>query len=178
MAGILFIALCLLLCPSPLSLLLAAAVHEAGHLTVAAILGWERPRAALSPFGLRLEYRAHHRCPESIAVALGGSIFGLLATLLPFLPRALRFYSLGFALINLLPVQGLDGGGALLALLELFCLPDRAFFAAERVSLITVLLIWLCVTAAELKLGVNLPVLLATVYLTAVSLSKKGGRRS
>lgn len=173
MESVLFLALCLLFCPAPFSLLCAAALHELGHLAAAAALGWERPAIRTAPFGLRLHYPAHHPPAEAILVALSGSILGAAAAMLPFLPSAFRLCSIGFSAINLLPVQSLDGGGALLSALELFSLPDRAQRTARRVSLITVLLIWAAVIGAEMKLSANLPALLATVYLTAVSLFNK-----
>lgn len=172
MAGIIFLAACFLFCPSPLSLILAIAVHEAGHAVCALIFGWKVPTVSFSTAGIRLSYHGSHPPLQSIVVSLGGSFFGIAAALLPFGARAFRLYSLGFAAVNLLPVSALDGGGALISILELLMLPDRAYKVSRAVSCVTVLLLWAAAIAAELKIGANLSLLALTVYLTVTALTE------
>ena len=108
-----------------LPLLLAAAIHEAGHLLIARLLNIRLHRMELDLLGARLypalplpSYRA-----EAL-LALGGPVFSLLTALLALLLDApvlqeLTTASLSLGLFNLLPVEGFDGGRILCAVLSL-----------------------------------------------------------
>lgn len=173
MAGVLFLALALLSCKSPLSLIGAILVHEAGHLIPALLFGWGFPAFRFSAAGIRLSYSGTHSAFQSLFVCLSGSAAGAALALLPSFPQEFRYYSLGFSAVSLLPVLCLDGGAALLEALELFMLPDLAYKAASTVSVITVLLFWALSVTVQLKTGVNMTLLLLSVYLTVTSLSQK-----
>lgn len=108
-----------------LPLLLAAAIHEAGHLLTAHALGIRLRRMELDLLGAKLypalplpSYRAE------AFLALGGPVFSLL-TVLPCLPldtsfaRELMTASLSLGCFNLLPIEGFDGGRILCSLLSL-----------------------------------------------------------
>ena len=172
MAGILFLVLAVLSCPYPISLLSAIVLHEAGHLAAAFLLGWGMPSVNFGAAGIRLCYRGAHKTLPSVAVSLAGSLAGVLSSLIPILPEQFRLYSLGFAFLNLLPILRLDGGGALLAVLEAIMLPDRAYRTARTVSAATVLLLWALSVAVQLKAGTNLTLLAVSVYLTVSALTE------
>ena len=103
--------------------LLAAAVHECGHLLAARRLGIRLRLLELDFMGAKL-YPAHliPSYGAEALLALAGPAFSLLFALLcllfstPF-ARLLCFSSLSFALFNLLPIEGFDGGRVLEALL-------------------------------------------------------------
>lgn len=117
-----------------LALLLAVALHEAGHLTAANMLRLPVYKMEFDVFGARLftpplpSYRA-----EAI-LAGAGPLFSVLTGLV-LLPLKVPFFatvsglSFAFALLNLLPVSGFDGGRLLSALLAAAGGP----VAAERV---------------------------------------------
>ena len=110
---------------SALPLLLAAALHEAGHLLAAKRLGIRLRRMELDLLGARLypalplpSYR------KEALLALGGPAASLLTALfcLPARPalQSLLAASLSLGLFNLLPIEGFDGGRILHALLAQF----------------------------------------------------------
>lgn len=171
MAGILFLAVMLLSCPAPFSLICAVAAHEAGHILCAALLGLPKPRLCFKTAGVRLSYTGTHSPAKNLAVVLAGSFFGTLLALIPLFPRQFRLYSLGLAAMNLLPVSCLDGGGALLCTLEHFFLPDRAYRTAKTVSDITVILFCAFCIAVQLKTGANVSLMAVSVYFTVTALS-------
>ncbi len=173
MAGILFFALALLSCQSPLSLIWAITVHEVGHLICALLLGWGVPTLSLCSSGIRLFYSGTHTAFQSLFVCLSGSAAGAAFAIMPFFPDDFRYYSLGFSAVSLLPVLCLDGGEALIEIFELFMLPDLAYKIARIISVITVLLFWVLSVSVQLKTGVNITLLMLSVYLTVTSLSQK-----
>ncbi len=170
MAGICFFCVALLSCPRPAELLLAVAVHEAAHALAAFLLGWGAPSVCLRAAGFRLAYFGEKGSLESICVSLSGCAVGLIMALLP-LPFAFRLYCLGLSLLNLLPVRGLDGWGALYRFLLFFLLPHRAYGIANAVSLFSALALWAGGVFLQLRAGVNVTLLLVCVYLTVTALS-------
>lgn len=173
MAGILFLILAVISCSEPFSLLAALALHEAGHLTVAAILGLGRPFVCLSATGIRLLYPRRGSFGASLVLCLSGSLFGLAFAFVPAFSEGFRIISLGLSLINLLPVSCLDGGGALLLVLESFMLPDRAYRISRVISLIAVMTLFCICAAVQLKAGPNLTLLAVTVYITVSVLCER-----
>ena len=102
---------------------LAAAVHECGHLLAARLLGIPLRLLELDLMGAKIvpakalpSYRA-----EAL-LAASGPLFSIVLAL-PFLSAtspfsvALRAATLSFALFNLMPIEGFDGGRVLFALL-------------------------------------------------------------
>ncbi len=124
--------------PLPASLLLLAALlHECGHLVALRIFHVPLRRVDIEPLGANLVYD-DALCPlrASAWIAFSGALANLLAVLccLPFLyffPQnlPLAFFALAnafLAFLNLLPWSCLDGGRLLLDLLLLCTPPDRA----------------------------------------------------
>lgn len=173
MAGLLFLVLTLLSATEPFSLLFALILHEGAHITAAALLGFRLPAFNLTAAGMRLSYCNTKGLFQNLSVLLAGCLAGALAALLPFLPAHFRLYSAGLTILNLLPISCLDGGEILLLLLEAFMLPDRAHRAATAVSTATVLVLWMISLAVQLKAGVNLSLLAASLYLTVTTLTNK-----
>lgn len=108
------VLVCLLVClgglPTAIPFLLAAALHEAGHLLALWVLGIPvyglelRASGAVIRAGLRGEPR------EAWAILAGPTVNLLLAAVGCRLVPLLSLYSLVFGLYNLLPVYPLDGG--------------------------------------------------------------------
>jgi Zn-dependent proteases len=103
--------------------MLAALLHECGHVAVMAAIPGQLPReVSLTPFGVKIEksplseYGSGH-----LAVLGAGSCVNLItaAVTFGFLPT---FASVSFLLgvMNLLPVEGMDGGGILRSVLGKF----------------------------------------------------------
>ena len=114
-----------------LASLLAAALHECGHIAAIYALGAKIGRLEILPFGGEIEtcgkilsYR------QSLFVSFAGILANLLCVPLlaaqtPFL-RLFGICSAGLALFNLLPARGLDGGEMLQDLLLMRLSPETA----------------------------------------------------
>ena len=107
-----------------LFMLAAAAVHEAGHLLAFLLCGRRVPRFSLRAFGFLLTPQgAPLSFREELAVAAGGPLFNLLSAcaLIPALRAGVAteanfcFFALNLltGMLNLLPVNGFDGGRVL-----------------------------------------------------------------
>ena len=125
--------------------LLAATVHECGHLLAARWLHVPLSLLELDLMGAKLyPARAIPSYRAEALLAAAGPLFSLLLALplawsaVPFF-AALRSATLSFALFNLLPIEGFDGGRVLRSLLACRLGEDtarRAVFASSYLSLL------------------------------------------
>ena len=112
--------------------LLAAALHECGHLIALRLLGGRVRRIAIYPFGGEIQTDGKlFSYPQSMFLSFAGIAVNLACAPLAFssLPQFFVLFgrgSLALALFNLLPVRRLDGGDILFNFLSLFLLPARA----------------------------------------------------
>lgn len=107
---------------------------------------------------------------QEVLVHLAGAAFGMGAAILSRAilgSRADTFLGISLCLsfVNLLPMEGLDGGGALLALLSHLSDSDTAYKWTRTVSLLFFLLFWAAVVWIEIRVGTNLGLLLFAVGL-------------
>lgn len=180
MAGILFFAAALSMCPAPGLLLLAALLHECGHLLCAAVLRWRRPAVHLGPAGIALRYAGVHPPWQEIFVCMAGPAANFAAAAIcrwssMFAPacagcRSFLFYCIGLGAVNLLPIQGLDGGGILGGLCAQLFMPDRAYRICRMGSLLSVLLLWVFNLYIQMRIGFNLSLFAVSLYLTVTVL--------
>ncbi|MBR4896295.1 MAG: M50 family metallopeptidase [Clostridia bacterium] len=146
----------------------AVLLHEAGHIAAARLLGIPCRRGSGVIGGLRLAFdfsRAGYW--QEAAVHLAGPAAGILGAFLAArIPGGEDFggVSLLLAAVNLLPCEGLDGGGILRCLLHLTPLGFRAESAARTVSLLVCAAFWLFAAREALR-GGNLSVLLFAAAL-------------
>lgn len=122
---------------------LAAVLHECGHLLAARCLGIRLRLLELDMMGAKLypaaqipSYRS-----EALLAAAGPAASLLLALIPPVTPfrAALRTATLSFALFNLLPIEGFDGGRVLHAVLAALRGAEtaaRALFCSSYLSLL------------------------------------------
>ena len=185
MAGILFFAAALCMCPAPGLLLLAILIHEWGHLLCALFLDWQRPRIRFSPAGIVLQYPGMHPPEQEIFVCFAGPAanfitaaicfwcmsFNIAASHVAFY-KMLFFYCIGLGAINLLPIQGMDGGGILSGICSRLVLPDRAYQICRAGSVLSVLLLWGVNLYIQMKIGFNLSLLAVSLYLTVTVLPR------
>ncbi len=118
-------------------------IHESGHLLSALALGVPIRSFGGGKWGLRLTFGfAHSSYIRELVVLLSGSVAGLLSVL--WIPdAAYTKWALVLNTLNLLPIEGLDGGGVLTCLLHLWLSADRADRVCAVVSRLTRLLFWL-----------------------------------
>ena len=154
--------------------MLAAFLHECGHLAAMAAIPGQLPReVSLTPFGVKIEKSALSEYEAgSLAVLAAGSGVNLLtaAVTFGFLPS---FAAVSFLLgiLNLLPVEGMDGGGILrlaLGRLRNGHSADRAAKIISRSTLVGMTLLGIYVL---LSTGRNF-----TLLAMAVALAFRGRR--
>ena len=104
--------------------MLAALLHEAGHLLTARLLGVGVSEITLLPLGADIKFSRLTTYREDILTGISGAAANILSALL-LLPLgahpAVRYFicsNLALAAINLLPVDTLDGGTVLRGILS------------------------------------------------------------
>ncbi len=118
-------------------------IHESGHVLAALAMGVPVRSFGGSKWGLRLDFAfAHRSYVRELVVLLSGSVAGLLSVLwIPDIQYAK--WALVLNILNLLPIEGLDGSGVLRCLLHMWSSADTADRICTVVSRLTGLLFWL-----------------------------------
>lgn len=156
--------------------LAASLMHECGHVA-AALLWWQQPVwVELGAFGMRMrQTNSAVSYRRQMAVLLAGPVVNLAsAAVLAIAGRAGMAVAvpLVIGIFNLLPIEPLDGGQALLCLLSQHGDPDRAGRLMFGLSLC--LLFCLLVTGFTVLLagGYNFTLLAVTLYLAVLTVHK------
>ena len=170
MIGALFLSMAVICAPHPISFLLAVFVHELSHVITARIFGWGKAYRVFPLTGFRMCYSGVHTTVSRACVSLSGCALGFLIYFIPLFQYSFRMYSLGLSLFNLLPIRGLDGGEAFIALAEAFLGIRAAWMAFRVVSVACALFLWGTCTAVQLKAGPNVTLLAVTMFLTVKAL--------
>ncbi len=154
--------------------LLAAALHEGGHLCVMLLVKRRVDAIRIYPFGVDIHAEnGNTGYYDDLAVALAGVAVNLLAFLfcLPHLSHSKVALFAGANLllffVNLFPIQLLDGGEALYILLLLHFAPDTAQRHMRRISFCAVVILWIVATYFFLCSGYNFSLFAMAVYLFA-----------
>lgn len=152
----------------------AAAVHEAGHLIFAKLLGVPLVRVKGSFFGMWLGYDFSNKSYlVQIIVSCAGAAFNvacagiiLFCTKVNYVTAFFVFSNLALALFNLMPVSRFDGIGVLRCLL-LTLTHDvcRADMVCRRVSQAFSVLFFIFTVYIQMRVGINLPMLIVSVFL-------------
>ena len=178
------LALSLCLTPSLLSLsaLLAALLHELGHLGMARLCGVRLRECRIGIYGAGLVPDGSvYSYGQEILLCLAGPLVNLFCFLVAVWLRqggtesfwnAFCFSSFALGALNLLPIKGFDGGRILHALLSLMLSPRGAARLCEAVSFVGILLLWclsvylLLRTVSSLSLFVFSLSLFARIFLS------------
>ena len=155
-----------------LAFLAAVVLHEAGHLAAARLLGIPVRRGGGSIGGLRLVFDfSRTGYLREAAVHLAGPLAGLLGAATASRVPGLGTFggiSLLCAAVNLLPCEGLDGGGILRCLLNRSPAGIHADGIARFVSHAVRLLFWLFAAREGLR-GENMSIVLFASVLMLCS---------
>jgi len=148
------LALSFLLDPSPLSLcsLLAALLHELGHIAMARICHIRLRECKVGIYGAGLiPDGSLYSYGQEILLCLAGPLTNLLTACL-LLPIKINdtneflqgffFASLVLGLLNLLPIKGFDGGRVLHALLSLRLQPHTVSLITSACSFLCIFSLW------------------------------------
>ncbi|MBR2460917.1 MAG: hypothetical protein IKB34_06790 [Clostridia bacterium] len=158
--------------------LLAALLHELGHIVVIRTCGMHLTGLTVLPYGLEMTTdRPPCTFYEDIAVNVSGCAVNFLAFPIFYTLGAVIHGDLGYFLllfsvssltlgfINALPVATLDGGCALEALLSLFFAPDLAYRVVRVFSFFTLVILWIAATYVFMFSGYNYSLFAMAVWL-------------
>ncbi len=149
--------------------LTAVVLHEGGHLLCAALLNVPFSRLTLCPCGAVMTFDFSRTTYfRELCVHLAGGVTGTAAALIVWkISGNARFLGITLCLtfMNLLPVEGFDGGGVLHCILSMLLPPATADAVCHAVSVAAVLLLWTIVLWVELKVRATVTVLLFVVYI-------------
>ncbi|MEE0835613.1 MAG: hypothetical protein U0M08_04325 [Clostridia bacterium] len=129
--------------------LAAAAVHELGHIAAAKLMRIGISTITLLPLGADISFSRMRSYREELVTASAGAAFNLVIAVFC-LPLAKSEFAnlfvtsnIALAVINLLPIKTLDGGGTLKSVL-LICFPqDTADRISSFISSLFLLTLWL-----------------------------------
>lgn len=149
--------------------LTAAFLHEAGHLLCAALLGVPFFRLTLRPCGAVMTFDfSRTTYLRELCVHLAGGIFGMAAALIIWaIFKNVTFLGITVCLtfMNLLPIEGFDGGGVLHCLTAMLLSPAMADAVGHAVSVAAVLGLWTLVLWVELRVRATVTLLLFVLYI-------------
>ena len=141
------IALCALFCST---------IHELGHYFSAVVLGYSIKSFILYPFGAEMKLCGFTSYKKDITVSLFGPVMNIVAALVGCVFNIGNFfiiYNITLAVLNLLPINHLDGGNVMASLLMLICDPDRAERVVSIISFLILLITWIISVYIFMMLG-------------------------
>lgn len=160
--------------------LIAALLHESGHIAAMLALPDQAPaEITLSPFGVRIEKRPlseFGRGNVLILAAGSGVNFLCAAVTFGFFPR-FAAVSLILGILNILPVEGMDGGGILIILLSRHSHAGFSGYAAKVISWTTLCAMSLIGTYVLIVTKYNFTLLGMTAALALKSRKPTADRR-
>lgn len=184
-----FIALCLVLIIDTDSgfawCLLAATIHEYGHIWAMKILGCRNCTIRLSGFGIKLirkEGIFGSNFQEIICSLAGPLVNFLCFALLYAIGKAFSVWehiipfaqmNLALGLFNILPIFPLDGGKIVAVMLSMFCSDGQSLKFSELISALFLMPIATIGILVAIKTKYNFSLLILVVYLMAFLAIKK-----
>lgn len=151
------------------AVLLAALFHELGHIVTALLLGVRLRVYRAGAVGVSLGYDTSTvSLLTEAAVCLSGPVLGLS---LFFICRRLGVFShfaaanAALSFFNLLPVSGLDGGGALLCLTDSIMPPHLSLRLSRAVSSAVTLALWCISVYVLLRIRGDISSAVVSLYL-------------
>ena len=159
-------------------ILLAAVVHECGHIAIAAACGAGIERFDIELWGGRMYYGGMNSYRKELYISMGGIVANLLFApigligLFGIYGKLFFCASVCYALVNIIPAKTLDGGEVLRCMLCLGCDADVAYAAQTAVNTLAVL--FLCAVGLSMAVltGFNSSVLMLSVITVVLALEK------
>lgn len=159
----------------------AVIVHEIGHLFVMKIFKCTPRKIELTFAGILISGTDNLNRKENFFILFGGPFFNIIfGFFLYFLYNYLKLnlfivnsaVQLSFAALNLIPINGLDGGSLLTILLSVFFGNEKSEFVSTVVSLLfTVVIIFVGITVVFIGKG-NISLLLLGIYMGILNFVK------
>jgi stage IV sporulation protein FB len=152
------------------STVIAALLHEAGHIALICLTGAGVKHIRVTPYGLEIQtVRSYRDLTQELAVSLAGCAVNL-AFFLFLLPYGGFCASLAsscavLGVLNALPVTGLDGGEALKAFSSRYMGPERSERLCRKTSFCAVFLLLIRAMYSLFYFGESLSLFLTSAYL-------------
>ncbi|MBQ3183016.1 MAG: hypothetical protein IJB57_05055 [Clostridia bacterium] len=141
-------------------------LHELGHLFVMAVFGIGIEKVTVLPIGIDIKRREKYiSYPKELILALAGIAVNLIVFFICKKYEFFAYTNLLYALINLIPIKGLDGGNALEAFLLSFLDLNRAERILKAVSFIFLIILWMTGVYILLVLNGNISIFALSVFL-------------
>ena len=149
-------------------ILTAAAIHELGHLAAMYICGVKIDRITVYPFGL--DIRVSPRLisyKRELLIKSAGIAVNIIAALccLPFNAVVFLFANITLALLNIIPITSLDGGGILEIILSMRLDPMRVTVIMKAVSFVFIVILWVIAVYVLFYTNYNFSLLILCIYL-------------
>ena len=159
--------------------LAASAMHEAGHFAALLAFSARPSRVEVGIFGIRVEQEPHTPLSygKNILVSLSGPLVNLGSCILLVATSGLTIPAAvhaSLAFFNLLPIEPLDGGQALLSLLAMRLEEERAERLVFLISVFTILPLFAAGFYMLAVSGYNISLLVVCIYLSLLILFKRG----
>lgn len=163
------------------AMLMCALLHEAGHLTAMRVIGVRPEKITVMPLGADIKMSCMCGYGQDMLIYASGAaanFFGALSGYFIYLhyPSALVMFiiisNLFYAVFNMLPVRGLDGGGFAEALLMQSFPQDTAWKICSVLSCVSMVLLLVLSLFLIFASGTNFSLLIIILYLF-VGLAKK-----
>jgi stage IV sporulation protein FB len=164
--------------------LLAAGLHEVGHLITLKVMRAEIEEISFKAFGVNIKLRSTVSLDykQEIIVSLAGPLANLIVAAIAYLLSFIGFHSEQFlaicainiivAVFNLLPVTPLDGGRAL----ECLMLSRYAYLSVQRIMVVISIIFILPLACVGfymvMKTGYNITLIVAAIYLAGIVMFK------
>lgn len=162
--------------------LFAVIMHEIGHLFAMWVLDCTPKRIKLIPASVQITSPFTKRYKNDVIIALCGPLVNLILFLTLYF-NYLAFknqLTLCYALLNLiifsfnsLPVNGLDGGTLLKALLSKYYGPDKATVSVKIITIVVSASIITVAVVLAIKKSLNISLFVIGIYLFIMSLLNK-----
>ena len=155
--------------------------HEIGHLFMMWVIDCAPKRIKLIPTSIQITTPFQKRYRNDILVSLSGPAVNMVLFLtlyfnyLAFANKTTLYFAvinLGFALFNLLPVKGLDGGNVLYCILAKFKGVNKAAVILKMITLALGFLIIILAVTLSLRGTFNISFYIMGIYLFVMSLVK------
>ena len=154
-------------------ILLAALLHEAGHLVAAAIMKIPVKCIQIDIFGayIRTDHPSCSYIKEAV-LCLAGPVANIFSA--AFLPQLLSIddplftiSSAALAVINLLPIKSFDGGRALSCIMLRFLPPDAVSAVTDILSFVCIFILWSISVYFIMRVGAYLSLFVFSAALFA-----------
>lgn len=172
--ALIFTAVSLGTSPHPFVLIICYLIHESGHIVFSHLMGASIKKLKIGACHLSLSYDCSNLSyGRELIVQSGGIIFNLASALIVHIIPVLSgdvcdFFVLGsisLALMNLIPIAILDGGGMLKSILSLLTQHSIAEKISFCVSFICAFCMWLVAVYLQIVFSSNLSFFFISVFL-------------